>query len=166
MGLQKLGGSSLWKICLLWLLSLAGAVGKVGFVKATVDKCRKTLKFETKTMASIQLLPELALNKAQLQITIFAKTSKFTFDFSGDWKLGYVTLSSAVSKTETGWWIAGSYKRTVPLGYIMQALVSKAILPSSHRNSVLGGLGLETWVDYTWRSLKACLGLVHVCPFR
>ena len=127
----------------------------MGFVKATVDKCQKTLKFETKTEASIQLLPELALNKAQLQIIIFAKTSKVTFDFSGDWKLGYVTLSSAVSKTETGWWIAGSSKKTVALGNIMQALVSKDILPSSHRNSVLRGLGLE-------RMNSVQLGRLHV----
>ena len=127
----------------------------MGFVKATVDKCQKTLEFETKTEASIQLLPKLALENAQLKITILAKTSNFTFNFSGDWKLGDVTLSSAVSKTETGWWIAGSTEKTVPLGNIMQALVSKAILPSSHRSSVLGGLGLE-------RMDSVQLGRLHV----
>ena len=120
------------------------AVGLIGFVDASLDKCKRSISISAATTDELEILHEMTLKEARLSLES-SLDSPFgvSFSLAGKWSVGNIEFVAVVEKNEEGLLVTGDTVFQFTLGDLMDSLVSDSILNADQRRDVLSNLKMD-----------------------
>ena len=120
------------------------AVGLIGFVDASLDKCKRSISISAATTDELEILHEMTLKEARLSLES-SLDSPFgvSFSLAGKWSVGNIEFVAVVEKNEEGLLVTGDTVFQFTLRDLMDSLVSDSILNADQRRDVLSNLKMD-----------------------
>ena len=120
------------------------AVGLIGFVDASLDKCKRSISISAATTDELEILQEMTLNEARLSLeSSLDSPYGVSFSLTGKWSVGSIEFVAVVEKNEEGLLVTGDTVFEFTLGDLMDSLVSDSILNADQRRDVLSNLKMD-----------------------
>ena len=120
------------------------AVGQIGFVYASLDKCQRSISISAATTDELEILQEMTLKEARLSLKSSLESPYgVSFSLTGNWSVGNIEFVAVVEKNEEGLLVTGDTVFQFTLRDLMDSLQSDSILNADQRRDVLSNLKMD-----------------------